>query len=244
MAEEDLEPWHGGGGLGAMAEEDLEPEECPVCFEVLTSSSPPLHCGHTLCSSCEAKLCPSRCPLRRAEFQPRARRAARATSAASATTGTSAAGAGAYNIAMLEAAQEGQWEEARALLSAGADPNQRSRDPRASATALHHAAATGVESAVRFLLDGGADIEARDAAQGMATPLIWASYNDRRQVIRQLLAAGANHLGVDRFGSNACQWAVARGHMAAARMIAAHHEEKVGAGRVEWLSDVGSVLLT
>ena len=214
--------------------EELEPEECPVCFETLTSSSQPLYCGHTLCSSCEPKLRPSRCPLCRAEFEPRARRAATST----------ASEAGAYNIAMLEAAQEGRWEEARLLLSAGADVDQRSRDPRASATALHHAAAAGVESAVRFLLDGGADIEARDAAQGMATPLIWSAYNDRRQVIRQLLAAGADHLGEDRFGSNACQWAVARGNMAAARMIAAHHEAKVGPGRVEWLSDVGSVLLT
>jgi ankyrin repeat protein len=63
------------------------------------------------------------------------------------------------------------------------------RDIRTRAeTPLHRAAAFGTEQSVRFLLDAGADREARD--MNGDTPLTWASWHLRPPSVLRLLCYG------------------------------------------------------
>jgi ankyrin repeat protein len=85
------------------------------------------------------------------------------------------------------------------LLAHGADSNRKTlpgaptagfmRDIRTRAeTPLHRAAAFGTEQSVRFLLDAGADREARD--MNGDTPLTWASWHLRPPSVLRLLCYG------------------------------------------------------
>jgi ankyrin repeat protein len=74
------------------------------------------------------------------------------------------------------------------LLAAGGEVDQRTTT---GVTALHLAAASGSAAAVGLLLDRGAEIDAREPAWGQ-TPLIFAAARDRGEVIRVLLARGAD----------------------------------------------------
>jgi ankyrin repeat protein len=75
-----------------------------------------------------------------------------------------------------------------ALLKAGSDANALSE---AGASALHFAAGSGNVAAVTALLDRGANVNAREPQWGQ-TPLIFAAAYDRAEVIRVLLARGAD----------------------------------------------------
>ncbi len=79
---------------------------------------------------------------------------------------------------------------AQRLLGEGADPSVAPK--RNGNTPLHLAAFYADSDMARVLMDGGAPIEARDA--NGCTPLLTAtlSYGKGTEVIRLLLAAGAN----------------------------------------------------
>ena len=92
------------------------------------------------------------------------------------------------------------------LLAAGADPNARAadgaetgafmRDARTRGeTPLHRAAAFAGETALRQLIEAGADLEARDAHGD--TPLGWASWHLRPAAILRLLCRGEHALHPD-----------------------------------------------
>ena len=73
---------------------------------------------------------------------------------------------------LADAADHGHTEAVRLMLDLGFSPGVRSEQDD-GATALHLAAAAGSAGTVRLLLDGGADIEARDTTWD-STPLGWA----------------------------------------------------------------------
>ncbi len=86
------------------------------------------------------------------------------------------------------AARAGAGSVVDALLKAGANPKAMTNS---GATPLHLAAASGNVQAVTALLDKGADANAREK-EWQQTPLIFAANENRGDVIRVLIAHGAN----------------------------------------------------
>ncbi len=118
--------------------------------------------------------------------------------------------------ALIVACQFGRVEPAEVLLNAGAKVNEQSgRRPLAKVglqelgeqTALLIAAATGNPTLVKFLLDRGADINAKDM-RGM-TPLMMAASSETQnaETIRILLARGADPNWKANDGQSAISWA-------------------------------------
>ncbi len=87
------------------------------------------------------------------------------------------------------AARTGSAEVVDLLLSFGADP--LAVTSTGGATALHFAAVSGNEGSAGALIDRGAPVDARESAMGQ-TPLMWAAAAGRTDVVRTLLAAGAD----------------------------------------------------
>lgn len=86
------------------------------------------------------------------------------------------------------AARAGRGRMIELLLAAGAEPNARTE---LGTTALHEAAGAGTLTGVNALLARGAEVDARET-RWEQTPLVFAAAYDRADVIRALLAAGAN----------------------------------------------------
>lgn len=95
----------------------------------------------------------------------------------------------------------------RVLISAGADPNRRTkpgvetgafmRDCRTRGeTPLHRAAAFAPERTIRLLLDAGAVKSVKDVNGD--SPLTWASWHTRPDAILRLLAYDDFHIRADR----------------------------------------------
>ncbi len=105
------------------------------------------------------------------------------------------------------------YESARILLEAGADPNARC----AFGPPLVFAAANGLMDGVRLLLSMKADVEQRDQAQ--ATPLIRAARAGHEDIIRLLRKVGASVSNVDEIQRTAYDNAIAFEHESAARAL-------------------------
>jgi excisionase family DNA binding protein len=142
--------------------------------------------------------------------------------------------------ALLEASREGDPDEVRALLAAGADPNVRDgegwtalmlvtvkghldvarellaagADPHAQNhkgwTALRFAVSMDDAEALRLLLEAGADVNERDAAG--ATALMQAAREKSAESLRLLLAHGADVNVRDHSGETALMVAARYGY--------------------------------
>jgi ankyrin repeat protein len=85
------------------------------------------------------------------------------------------------------------------------------REDGAVSAAFVLACRNGHTDAARFLLDRGADVDARGFLG--ATGLHWAAHNGHADAVRFLLAAGADPTLHDtRFDSDALGWAREGGH--------------------------------
>ena len=78
-------------------------------------------------------------------------------------------------FAFVLSALNGNDRALRRMLRAGVDVNAPSAGLYSHGTPLHHAVSSGALDAVRVLVDGGADLNARDTAWG-GTPLGWAEH--------------------------------------------------------------------
>ena len=136
-----------------------------------------------------------------------------------------AAGADVHSVArigttatpLIAAAYRGNVDTIRTLLAHKVDVSTRSADDNGRVknglilsgrvTALHAAVSSGELDAVRVLLDGGADPNARDI-RGM-TPLVWGVSTDRPsvEIIKLLLGRRANPAIKTEAGEDATDWA-------------------------------------
>ena len=97
----------------------------------------------------------------------------------------------------------------RLLLDRGADPNQAARNA-AHVTALHAAVSSDQLKMVEWLLDAGADVNARQ--QSDYTPLMGAAANARTAIMELLLARGADAAMRTTEGRTAADLAREHGH--------------------------------
>lgn len=97
----------------------------------------------------------------------------------------------------------------RLLLDLGADVHQAARN-NAKVTALHAAVSSNQPQIVRWLIDAGADVNARQQID--YTPLMGAAANARADIIDALLAAGADPALVSTEGKRAADYAREHGH--------------------------------
>ena len=106
----------------------------------------------------------------------------------------------------------------RLLLDRGADPNQAAGNA-AKVTALHAAVSSNQLQAAEWLLDAGADVNARQ--QMDYTPLMGAAANARAELLDLLLARGADPARSTTEGKTAADLAREHGHEDVARRLEA-----------------------
>ncbi|XP_049767351.1 poly [ADP-ribose] polymerase tankyrase-1-like [Schistocerca cancellata] len=124
------------------------------------------------------------------------------------------------NSRLIKAAKEDAVTELQTLLAAGADVGARDEDERRY-TALHWAAEKGHEKAVKCLVEGGADVDARSSGW-QETPLHKAACNGHEAVVRLLLEAGAEADARNKTQSTPLLVAAYHGHVAVVRLLLAN----------------------
>jgi len=108
---------------------------------------------------------------------------------------------------LLHAVYEDDLQQAKALLTAGADAREANRY---SFTALHLACANGNEEMVTLLLEAGADPNA--TLRGGESAVMTAARTGKAGPVRALLARGANANAKNEHGQTAIMWAAVEGH--------------------------------
>ncbi|XP_049793658.1 poly [ADP-ribose] polymerase tankyrase-1-like [Schistocerca nitens] len=125
---------------------------------------------------------------------------------------------------LIQAAKLGMEEELQVLLAAGA--NVRVRDENWSGwTALHWAAQWGHVEAVRRLVQGGAELDARDNCQ--STPMHLAAFSGHATVVKMLAASSADPNARNQWGATPLHCAAYCGYADVAAALL-----EVGANRV------------
>ncbi|MEP7361864.1 MAG: ankyrin repeat domain-containing protein [Acidobacteriota bacterium] len=114
-------------------------------------------------------------------------------------------------------AQNGETGELRALLAAGLSPS--TKDGATGATALMLATAGGYPETVQFLIEAGANVNAKDA--NGTTALMWAARGGHTQIVGRLLTAGADPTTNSAGGLTALKAANAGGHSDIAQLLQA-----------------------
>ncbi|XP_041500508.1 ankyrin repeat and KH domain-containing protein 1-like isoform X9 [Microtus oregoni] len=128
---------------------------------------------------------------------------------------------------LMEAAREGHEEMVALLLAQGANINAQTEETQE--TALTLACCGGFSEVADFLIKAGADIEL-----GCSTPLMEASQEGHLELVKYLLAAGANVHATTATGDTALTYACENGHTDVADVLlqaGAHLEHESEGGR-------------
>jgi len=120
--------------------------------------------------------------------------------------------------ALMHAAWRGQAEAIKWLLAKGARINNGAM----RWSALHYAAFSGQAKATALLLDNGADINARST--NGSSPLMMAVYEGHEDMVKQLLARGADRSVKNDRGEGALEWAFKFQRLGIARLVSAPQE--------------------
>jgi ankyrin repeat protein len=117
---------------------------------------------------------------------------------------------------LFEAVMSGNLAEVKRLvIDCGIDPNAREDDK--SATPLHAAAESGSPEVVEFLLEHGADLNARDKYGD--TPLHYAAAFGHPETVRLLLERGTDPNIRNKYGATPLHYAVWFCNVDAARVL-------------------------
>ncbi|XP_049768129.1 poly [ADP-ribose] polymerase tankyrase-1-like [Schistocerca cancellata] len=123
------------------------------------------------------------------------------------------------NSRLIRAVKEGSVGELQTLLAAGADVGATD-EGESRCTSLHWAADKGHLKAVRCLVEGGADVDARTSGW-QETPLHRAAVYGHEAVARLLLEAGAEADARNKRQSTPLHAAALGGHVAVVRLLLA-----------------------
>ena len=115
--------------------------------------------------------------------------------------------------ALMHAAWRGNLDAVKWLLAHGAQVN---REPL-QWTALHYAVFAGRDEVAQYLIERGADINARST--NGSSVLMMAAYEGREQLARKLVALGADRSVRNDRGDGALQWAMKYEHLGIARLV-------------------------
>ena len=115
--------------------------------------------------------------------------------------------------ALLHAAWRGKLDAVKWLLEHGAQFN---REPL-QWTALHYAVFAGHEAVARYLIERGADINARST--NGSSVLMMAVYEGREELARKLVELGAERSVRNDHGEGALEWAMKYKRLAIARLV-------------------------
>jgi len=139
--------------------------------------------------------------------------------------------------AIMHAAWKGRVEAVKWLLAHGAKIN---REPR-QWTALHYAAFAGQSEMVTYLVDRGADLDARST--NGSTPLMMAVYEGKEAVVKQLITLGADRRIRNDYGEGAMDWAFKHERLAIARLVGSMAEFQAAASRpkTDWPQAIRSL---
>ena len=117
--------------------------------------------------------------------------------------------------ALSDALSQKHLDVVKALLAAGADPNEVVDDY--GTRLLHHAVDTGDPAFVAALLDAKANPSVANSYK--ATPLMSAALEGQLEMVKRLVAAGAKVTFRDTSGGTALSCAVLRGHLEVAKVL-------------------------
>eukprot|EP01060_Flectonema_neradi_P037680 TRINITY_DN765_c2_g1_i1.p1 TRINITY_DN765_c2_g1~~TRINITY_DN765_c2_g1_i1.p1 ORF type:complete len:648 (+),score=70.39 TRINITY_DN765_c2_g1_i1:70-2013(+) len=152
-----------------------------------------------------------------------------------------------YNgMDIFQAAQQGEVGVVMLLWYNGVNVNTKQTE-QPFATALHHAAFNGNEKICEFLLDHGADIEAR-IPETEVTPLMWACTAGHFSIVKLLIERGADPCAVEAQDYNAAFHAVHTGNtpllhylLSGGFGINVHALDKAGHNLVQWAAFKGAL---
>lgn len=130
---------------------------------------------------------------------------------------------------LISAAQEGNSDQVRKLLNAGAVVDHRDQY---GLTALAWAAGLGNEEVVQILLDEGAAVDHQDWHGRL--PLSWAAKNGNEAIVRLLLEHDAVADCMDHWGNTPLIWAAYTGNEAIVRLLLEHGAVVNYQGRYRW----------
>ena len=116
--------------------------------------------------------------------------------------------------ALMEAAQDGELKEMKALLDKGANANLTDQYGWA---ALTYSIAKQDFAQVKLLLDSSTDVNTKDR-RGI-TPLMWASLGGKPEIVNLLLSKGADVNATTKTGATALSFAMAKGNYNVAQLL-------------------------
>ena len=139
--------------------------------------------------------------------------------------------------AIMHAAWKGRTEIVKWLLAHGAKVNQEPRHW----SALHYAAFAGHDDTVGYLVERGADLNARST--NGSTPLMMAVYEGRESTVRKLVTLGADRSVKNDYGEGAMEWAFKHDQLAIARIVGSPQEFTTAASRpkTDWPQAIRSL---
>jgi ankyrin repeat protein len=141
---------------------------------------------------------------------------------------------------LIQAAADGDTEEVVALLAAGADVDWQGDDGR---TAVMAATVGNHVDTVAALIDAEADVDIRDAR--LDNPFLYAGAEGLLDILRLVIAAGADPSLTNRFGGTALIPASERGHVEVVRELLEHSDVDVDhVNNLGWTALLEAIILS